>query len=41
MKLKMTLNKIKENQKMKEFKKLFSKNLPKIGSFMFEFKSVF
>ena len=31
----------KENQKMKEFKKLFSENLPKICSFMFELKSVF
>ena len=31
----------KENQNMKEFKKLFSKNLPKIWSFMFELKSVF
>ena len=26
---------------MKEFEKLFSKNLHKIGSFMFELKSVF
>ena len=32
---------IKVNQKMKEFKKLFSENLPKICSFMFELKSVF
>ena len=28
-------------RKMKELKKLFLENLPKIGSFMFELKSVF
>ena len=28
-------------KKIKEFKKLFSENLPKIGSFMFKLKSVF
>ena len=28
-------------KKIKEFKKLFSENLPKIGSFMFELKSIF
>ena len=31
----------KKIRKIKEFKKLFSENLPKIGSFMFELKSVF
>ena len=31
----------KKIRKMKEVKKLFSKNLLKIGSFMFELKSVF
>ena len=31
----------KKVRKMKEFKKLFSENLPKICSFMFELKSVF
>ena len=31
----------KKIRKIKEFKKLFSENLPKIGSFMFESKSVF
>ena len=41
MKLKMALKLKKRNQEIKEFKKLFSENLPKIGSFMFELKSVF
>ena len=31
----------KKIKKMKEFKNLFLKNLPKICSFMFELKSVF